>query len=102
MTDLLVRSNAQGAELAGTLADEAVVLMRGHGYCTVGESLPVAVYRAYYTQTNAVIQQQAIALGGVVTYLTPEEAERADETNRRVIARPWALWKARYHQPPGG
>ena len=97
MTDMLVRDNAQGAALAETLAGDAVVLMRGHGFCTVGESLPVAVYRAYYTQSNAAMQQQAIALGGTVTYLEAEEARRADETNRRVIARPWALWKAKYH-----
>jgi ribulose-5-phosphate 4-epimerase/fuculose-1-phosphate aldolase len=96
MTDMLVRNNAQGAALAVTIKDDAVVLMRGHGFCAVGESIPVAVFRAYYTQMNAALQQQAIALGGTVTYLDREEAARADETNRRVIARPWELWKAKY------
>ncbi len=95
-TDMLVRDNAQGAALAGELADNVVVLMRGHGFCAVGESLPVAVFRAFYTQTNADLQQRAIALGGSVTYLDGEEARRADDTNRRVIARPWALWKAKF------
>jgi ribulose-5-phosphate 4-epimerase/fuculose-1-phosphate aldolase len=95
-TDMLVRDGEQGAALAEALGDAAVVLMRGHGFCTVGDSLPVAVYRAFYTQGNATAQQQAIALGGAVTYLDPGEAERADETNRRVVARPWALWKATY------
>jgi ribulose-5-phosphate 4-epimerase/fuculose-1-phosphate aldolase len=96
MTDMLVRNNAQGADLAAVIDDSAVVLMRGHGFCTVGETVPVAVYRAYYTQTNAALQQQAIALGGTVAYLDPEEAMRADETNRRVITRPWELWKSKY------
>ena len=45
----------------------------------------------------AALQQQAIMLGGTVTYLDPEEAALADETNRRVISRPWDLWKAKYH-----
>jgi ribulose-5-phosphate 4-epimerase/fuculose-1-phosphate aldolase len=101
MTDMLVRDNAQGAALAETLAGDAVVLMRGHGFCAVGETLPIAVYRAHYTQSNAVLQQQAIALGGTVTYLEVEEAAHADATNQRVIARPWALWKAKYHPHSG-
>jgi ribulose-5-phosphate 4-epimerase/fuculose-1-phosphate aldolase len=96
-TDLLVRDNAQGDALADDLAAGAVVLMRGHGFCAVGGSLPLAVYRAYYTQSNAALQQQAIALGGTVAYLDADEAARADETNSGVVARPWELWKARYH-----
>ena len=97
MTDMLIRNNDQGAALAEKLGDDAVVLMRGHGFCATGESIPVAVYRAYYTQSNAALQQQAIALGGSVTYLEPEEAERADATNRSVIMRPWSLWRAKFY-----
>jgi len=100
-TDMLVRDHAQGAALADELASHAVVLMRGHGFCAVGESVPVAVFRAFYTQTNADLQQRAIALGGSVAYLDIEEALRADETNTRVVARPWAMWKAKF-APPGG
>ncbi len=95
-TDMLVRTRAQGAALAESLGTGSVVLMRGHGFCTVGESVPIAVYRAYYTQSNADIQQRAIALGGSVTYLDPAEALQADETNCRVVARPWELWKRRF------
>ena len=95
-TDMLVRDQAQGAALAESLGASAVVLMRGHGYCAVGASVPVAVFRAFYTQTNADLQQRAIALGGSVAYLDGDEALRADETNTRVIARPWALWKAKF------
>ena len=56
----------------------------------------MAVFRAYYTQLNADLQQRAIALGGDVTYLDDEEAAQSDETNRSVIGRPWALWKAKF------
>jgi ribulose-5-phosphate 4-epimerase/fuculose-1-phosphate aldolase len=97
MTDMLVRNRAQSAALADELADGAVVLMRGHGFCAVGDSIPVAVFRSFYTQSNALLQQQAIALNGTVTYLADEEALQSEETNRRVVARPWALWKAKYH-----
>lgn len=96
MTDMLIRNNAQGAALAEKLGDHAAVLMRGHGYCTVGGSIPEAVFRAYYAQLNADLQQRAIALGGGVTYLEDEEARLYDETNRSVIGRPWGLWKAKF------
>ena len=95
-TDMLVRNHAQGAALAEALAGDAVILMRGHGFCTVGEGVPEAVFRAIYTQSNAALQQQAIALGGSVSYLDVEEARRAEDTNRRVVARPWELWKAKF------
>ncbi|HSD43057.1 MAG TPA: class II aldolase/adducin family protein [Burkholderiales bacterium] len=92
-TDMLVRNREQGAALAAELDDQAVVLMRGHGFVAVADSVPIAVYRAIYTEMNAGIQQKAIALGGTVTYLEPDEAARSDETNRGVSERPWELWK---------
>jgi len=96
MTDMLIRDNAQGAALAEKLGHNSTVLMRGHGYCTVGGSIPEAVFRAYYARVNADLQQRAIALGGGVTYLDDEEARMYDETNRGVIGRPWSLWKAKF------
>jgi len=94
MTDMLVRNVEQGAALAERLSGDALVLMRGHGFCTVGESVAEAVYRAIYTESNAALQQAAIALGGTVTYLDADEARRYDETSRAVLDRPWQLWKA--------
>lgn len=96
MTDLLVRNNEQAARLAEAIGQETVVLMRGHGFCAVGRDLPEAVFRAHYTQQNADVQQRAIALGGAVTYLDARECELATETNREVMARPWALWKTKF------
>jgi ribulose-5-phosphate 4-epimerase/fuculose-1-phosphate aldolase len=96
MTDLLVRSNEQGTRLADAMAQSAVVLMRGHGFCAVGRDVPEAVFRAHYTRQNADVQQRAIALGGDVTYLDARECALATETNRQVMARPWGSWKARF------
>ena len=93
ITDMLVRNVAQGHALAESLGDDAIVLMRGHGFCAVAESLPVVVFRAAYTETNAALQQQAIALGGTVTYLDEGEAMLSEKTNRSVVERPWNLWK---------
>ena len=94
-TDMLVRNGAHGAALAKELGARGVVLMRGHGFVAVGESIPIAVYRAIYTEMNAALQQKAIALGGEVTYLDVEEARLAEATNRSVVERPWQLWKTK-------
>ncbi|MFM8548818.1 MAG: class II aldolase/adducin family protein, partial [Betaproteobacteria bacterium] len=48
-TDMLVRNREQGAALAQSLGPDTVVLMRGHGFCAVGPTIPVAVFRAVYT-----------------------------------------------------
>jgi ribulose-5-phosphate 4-epimerase/fuculose-1-phosphate aldolase len=95
-TDMLVRNREQGAALAQSLGPDTVVLMRGHGFCAVGPTIPVAVFRAVYTQNNAELQQRAIALGGQVTYLQDDEAKLSEESNRGVVERPWGLWKTRF------
>lgn len=94
-TDMLVRNAAIGKDLALTLADKSVVLMRGHGDVTVGPSVKLAVFRAYYTDVNARLQSQAIALGGEPNYLTPGEGAKADAVNLAIIDRIWNLWKMR-------
>jgi ribulose-5-phosphate 4-epimerase/fuculose-1-phosphate aldolase len=95
MTNMLVSSPALGKALADTLGDRPVVLMRGHGNVVVGPSVQVAVYRAIYTEINARLQAQVIALGGTVTYLEKEEGEKADVVQQQVVMRPWELWKAK-------
>jgi ribulose-5-phosphate 4-epimerase/fuculose-1-phosphate aldolase len=90
-TDLLIRSAALGEALARALGDASVVLMRGHGSTTVGSSIPQAVYRAIYGETNARIQASAARLGPV-KYLTPAEAAAAEATSAVQVERNWALW----------
>lgn len=92
-TDMLVTNNEQGRSLAEALGKDNVALMRGHGFVTVGDTVPLAVYRAVYTELNAKLQASAIALGGSVTYLEPDEAAQSDAKNRTTIGRPWQLWR---------
>src|SRR5580658_9534087 len=80
-TNMLVSNSALGKSLAATLGDKPVVLMRGHGDVAVGPTVKMAVFRAYYTDVNAKLQSQAIALGGEPNYLTAGEGEKADTTN---------------------
>jgi ribulose-5-phosphate 4-epimerase/fuculose-1-phosphate aldolase len=94
-TDMLVRDGARGKSLTEALGDKPVVLMRGHGDVTVGPSVKMAVFRAYYTDVNARLQSQALALGGEVNYLTPGEGAKADVVNFVVLDRIWGLWKMR-------
>jgi ribulose-5-phosphate 4-epimerase/fuculose-1-phosphate aldolase len=94
-TNMLVDNPTRGKSLAQMLGDKSVVLMRGHGDVTVGPSAKVAVFRAYYTDVNARLQSQAVALGGVVNYLTEREGAKADLINLAVLDRIWNLWKMR-------
>jgi ribulose-5-phosphate 4-epimerase/fuculose-1-phosphate aldolase len=92
-TDMLVRTAALGKSLAQTLGTRPVALMRGHGAVVVGASLPLVVFRAVYTEMNARLQAQAMALGGPVTYLDDEEARRAEASVGGTVPRPWELWR---------
>lgn len=96
-TDLLVRTAALGRALAKTLADRHVVLMRGHGAVVVAPTLPAVVGRSVYLDVNARAQIQAIALGGTVRYVEPDEAKlRMADPNE--YTRAWELWKRRVEQ----
>ncbi len=91
--DLLIRDTRLGKDLAASLGKCACVLMRGHGMTVVGDSLPEAVFRAIYTETNAKLQMLAAQLDGPLEFLSDEEGRRATATNRSTIERPWELWK---------
>jgi HCOMODA/2-hydroxy-3-carboxy-muconic semialdehyde decarboxylase len=93
MTNMLVGNSQLGKALAETLGDRPVALMRGHGNVVVGPMISLAVFRAIYTEVNARLETQAITLGGPITFLDPEEAEKATQTNTQVHARAWELWK---------
>jgi HCOMODA/2-hydroxy-3-carboxy-muconic semialdehyde decarboxylase len=89
----LVKNGRLGESLAETLADSAVVLMRGHGSTVVGKSLPQVVWRAVYTEINAKQQVITTLLGGPVTYLSPEESAYAAENTPANPTRAWNQWK---------
>ena len=92
-TDMLIRNPALGRALAQTLGPRPVALMRGHGAVVVGPTVQLAVFRSIYTEMNAKLQAQAMALGGAVRYLDPDEARQASQNVGGTISRPWELWK---------
>jgi ribulose-5-phosphate 4-epimerase/fuculose-1-phosphate aldolase len=90
-----------------TSPDHSVVLMKKHGFTTLGSNIPATVFRALYTQTNAGIQtnalllQRAVAseqragakqnLGGLEG-LSAKEARDCQVMNEGTQERPWELW----------
>lgn len=95
-----------------------VVLMRGHGFSCVGQSIEEAVYRAIFTCSNARIQTTALMLQGGynvglvgerfgageketgpakredVKFLSERECKDAWAANQKHVERPWGLWSA--------
>lgn len=94
-TDMIIGSREKGAALAATLGSCPVALLRAHGMVVVGPSLPVAVFRAVFTEVNARIQHQAVALGSPIAALDRDEGELADAVNVATVDRSWTLWKKR-------
>ena len=94
-TDIVINTAAKAAAMADTLADKSVVLLRAHGVTIVGPSLPVAVFRAVFTEVSARVQLQAMALGGPLAALDQEEGRLADLINVATVGRSWELWKRR-------
>ena len=97
-TNLLVTNMAQGRDLAATLGASSVALMRGHGCAVAGGGVREAVLTAIYTQINATIQLQAMALGEV-RFLSPGEVALTPET----LIGPLAMERAwEYHARRAG
>ena len=93
MTDMLIRNGALGRSLAQTLGDKPAALMRGHGATVVAPSLPRLVGRTYFMALNATLQMQAMAIGGPITYLDPEEARLIEAREGYGLGRAWEAWK---------
>ena len=94
-SNMLVSNGSIGKALAATLGDKNVVLMRGHGNVVVAATLPMAVFRAVYTETNARLQSQAMTIGGDITFLNVEEGAKAMSVLEQIHLRAWDLWKRR-------
>jgi HCOMODA/2-hydroxy-3-carboxy-muconic semialdehyde decarboxylase len=102
-TDLLIRDAPLGEALARTLGAGNVVLMRGHGMTTVGNSLRAAVFHAVLAERNAELLSAALRLGEPI-YLSAAEAARCRTTTAGQIDRAWNMWLRELEKSgmPGG
>ena len=85
---MLVNTSELGKSLAQTLGNGSVVLMRGHGDAVAGPDLKTTVFRAIYTEVNARLQMQAVALGGPINFLNQYEQAKSQNVDR-----PWDTWR---------
>ena len=95
-TNMLVTTMEQGRDLARTVGNGRVALMRGHGCVVAGASVKQAVMASIYLQVNATLLSESLRLGDV-KYLSPGEVEKMSETQLRPLSgdRAWEYWKTR-------
>ena len=94
-TNLLVTGAAMARDLAATLGERPVALMRGHGCVVAGGSLREVVFNSVYLELNANLQLKAAGLGPV-TFLSPGEIEAILATRSSfTFERAWEYWCAR-------
>lgn len=68
--ETIISTPALGTQLSQVIGKSGAALLLGHGAVTVASSLYALVGRAEALRENARVEEQAIALGGNVTYLT--------------------------------
>ena len=94
--EMLVVTQEQGRDLARTLGQGAVALMRGHGCAVASATIKLAVMTAVYTQVNARLQMEALRLGEP-KYLSQNEIETMTRRQQTPLAseRAWEYWRER-------
>ena len=95
-TEVMVTDNARAADLVRVAGTSDAVLMRGHGFVTVAESLVHLTFLAIKVLLNADVQQRAMALGKIKPFTAGELASQAEvDHNERVMMRFWDQWLER-------
>jgi ribulose-5-phosphate 4-epimerase/fuculose-1-phosphate aldolase len=93
-TNLLVANAEQGRDLARTLAENNVALMRGHGFAAASRSLIEVVRLSVYLPRNARALLSARLLGGDIKYLSEGEiAARHDNAYGPYSTATWRAWE---------
>jgi ribulose-5-phosphate 4-epimerase/fuculose-1-phosphate aldolase len=95
--DMLIRNPALGKALAQALGDKTAIILFGHGVAVTGATLPTAVSNAYFLNMNARVEEQAIRLGGTVSYLEREPGAKrpanVEPAGAAANNRAWEYWK---------
>jgi HCOMODA/2-hydroxy-3-carboxy-muconic semialdehyde decarboxylase len=100
-TNLLVSTIEQGRDLAATLGDHSMVLMRGHGFASCGASVVQTVSTAVNLPRNARVLLAARQMRGPVVALSESEIASVSGAGGRDLGpdspaarRGWNLWLA--------
>jgi ribulose-5-phosphate 4-epimerase/fuculose-1-phosphate aldolase len=94
--EMLVVTLDQGRDLARSVGNGSVALMRGHGCVVASQSIRLAVMTAVYMQVNARLQMDALRLGEP-KYLSPSEIASMTKRQQTPLAsdRAWEYWRQR-------
>ncbi|MDE3090953.1 MAG: class II aldolase/adducin family protein [Chloroflexota bacterium] len=93
----LVRTDAQGDELAESLGASRAALMRAHGAVVVGESIEACFNACIWLEENAKKQLAARQLGNTIRILSDAEIARLkrDLWRPEVIRKTWDYYVAK-------
>lgn len=92
-TNLLVSNMDQADDLAKTLSNNNVALMRGHGFASAARSLIEAVRMAVYLPRNARALSAALHLGGDVKSLSQGEIDARNRGYKPYSPETWRAWE---------
>lgn len=92
-TNLLVANMDQGRDLAATLGDNNVALMRGHGFAAAARSLIEVVRMSVYLPRNARALSAALRLGGDIRYLSQGEIDARNRGYKPYSPETWRAWE---------
>jgi ribulose-5-phosphate 4-epimerase/fuculose-1-phosphate aldolase len=93
-TDLSVSSPERARDLAQTLGDNRVVLVRGTGFVATGRTLNDAVRMSVYIPKNARTLAQSMAVGRDLQFISQGEtnARLAIDPEGNALRRGWEYW----------
>lgn len=92
-TNLLVANMEQGRDLAKTLADNNVALMRGHGFVAAARSLIEVVRMSVFLSRNARALSAALRLGGNIKSLSQGEIDARNRGYKPYSPETWRAWE---------
>jgi HCOMODA/2-hydroxy-3-carboxy-muconic semialdehyde decarboxylase len=92
-TNLLVANMEQGRDLATTLGDNNVALMRGHGFAAAARSLIEVVRMSVFLPRNARALSAALHLGGEIKYLSQGEIDARNRGYKPYSPETWRAWE---------
>ncbi|MDG2176004.1 MAG: class II aldolase/adducin family protein [Gammaproteobacteria bacterium] len=92
-TNLLVTNMDQADDLARTLANNNVALMRGHGFVSAARSLIEAVRMSVYLPRNARVLSRAVHLGGDIKFLSQGEIDARNQGYKPYSPETWRTWE---------
>ena len=92
-TNLLVANVEQGRDLAKTLGNNNVALMRGHGFASAARSLIEVVRMSVYLPRNARALSSALRLGGEIKSLSQGEIDARNQGYKPYSPETWRAWE---------